>query len=137
STIYKPDPGVSLRPFVIDFDFDAPFSVYNWEIFFHIPLLVAKLLQRQRKFDRALEWLHCIFDPTAVVGPQAPVNARHWTLRPFADLAGIQIGRPESEIEQLRAYLYGEEEGLSEEVRSSLAAQVEEWRRNPFSPHAV
>lgn len=137
STIYKPDPGVSLRPFVIDFDFDAPFSVYNWEIFFHIPLLVAKLLQRQRKFDRALEWLHCIFDPTAVVDPQDPVNARHWRLRPFADLARNQIGRPESEIEQLRAYLYGEEEGLSEEVRSSLAAQVEEWRRNPFSPHAV
>lgn len=69
----------------IEFDFNGAHSVYNWEVFFHIPMLIAKLLMEQRSFERAREWIHCIFDPTNTVDSSDPVQARHWRLRP--DLA--------------------------------------------------
>lgn len=100
-------------------------------------MLIAKLLMEQRSFERAREWIHCIFDPTNTVDSSDPVQARHWRLRPFAELAASRATVSESELAQLRAFLYGGLDSGAEQMRLSLANQVEEWRRNPFNPHAV
>ena len=42
----------------------AAYAVYNWELFFHIPLYIAELLSQNQKFEDALKWYHYIFDPT-------------------------------------------------------------------------
>ena len=41
-----------------------PASIYNWEVFFHIPLLVATQLSRAQRFEEAQLWFHLVFDPT-------------------------------------------------------------------------
>jgi hypothetical protein len=132
-----PTDNVALPLHEIEFGFGGAYSCYNWEIFFHIPLLVAKLLAGQRKFGLAREWLHCIFDPTAIVEEDEPIEARHWRLRPFAEEARGRKDGGGPELEQLRAFLYGELDKEAEKIRDSLSAQVDEWRENPFSPHAV
>ncbi len=46
----------------------TPYSQYNWELFFHIPLLVATRLATNQKFEDALTWFHFIFDPARARG---------------------------------------------------------------------
>ncbi len=40
-----------------DFSIGGAYSVYNWELFFHIPILIAKRLKDNQKFEDALKWL--------------------------------------------------------------------------------
>ena len=52
----------------IDFDHDSPYGSYNWELFFHIPLLIATRLMQNQRFAEARRWFHYIFDPTCTDG---------------------------------------------------------------------
>lgn len=45
-------------------DFDGPNGIYFWEIFFHIPFLVANTLNSNQRFEEAQKWYHYIFNPT-------------------------------------------------------------------------
>ena len=45
-------------------DFDGTYGLYYWELFFHGPLLIYKLLQTNQKFQDAENWLKYIFNPT-------------------------------------------------------------------------
>jgi Tc toxin complex TcA C-terminal TcB-binding domain/Neuraminidase-like domain/Salmonella virulence plasmid 28.1kDa A protein len=61
-------------------DFDGPFGLYFWELFFHAPFLVAKMLHDDQRFADAQRWLQVIFDPTL---PPAPLTRdRFIRLRP-------------------------------------------------------
>ncbi|MCI0564206.1 MAG: neuraminidase-like domain-containing protein, partial [Nitrososphaera sp.] len=59
-----------------DFSLDGAYSIYNWELFFHIPLLVADRLSKNQRFEEAQRWFHYIFDPTDVSIHPAP--AKYW-----------------------------------------------------------
>jgi hypothetical protein len=62
-----PSPAVT-QPAAIDaaqVDFDGPYGLYYWEIFFHIPWTVAARLASNGQFTDALRWLRYIFDPTS------------------------------------------------------------------------
>lgn len=48
----------------LDFRYDAAFGVYNWELFYHIPLFIAQLLSQNQQFEDAQKWFHYIFNPT-------------------------------------------------------------------------
>src|SRR5262249_31046151 len=65
----------------VDFGFGGAYSVYNWETFFHIPLLVATRLSQNQRFEEAHRWFLTIFDPTA--GGPGGVPGRYWKVRPF------------------------------------------------------
>ena len=39
-----------------DFSRDGAYSIYNWELFFHIPLLVADRLTKENRFELAHRW---------------------------------------------------------------------------------
>ena len=49
--------------------FDGPFGLYFWEMFFHAPLLVAKMLHDNQQFQAAERWLQFIFNPTLPADP--------------------------------------------------------------------
>lgn len=46
-----------------DLDFYGANGLYFWELFFHMPFLVAYSLNRQQRFEQASEWFHYLFDP--------------------------------------------------------------------------
>ena len=65
----------------IDFEIGGAYAKYNWEIFFHAPLLIASRLSRNQRFEEARRWFHFIFDPTNVSDDEDPL--RFWKIKPF------------------------------------------------------
>src|SRR5690606_19449928 len=65
----------------IDFSSDGSYSLYNWELFFHAPLMIAKRLASEQRFEEAMTWYHRIFNPTGTLDGTAP--QKYWVTKPF------------------------------------------------------
>jgi peptidoglycan hydrolase-like protein with peptidoglycan-binding domain len=109
----------------VDFDYDATYAIYNWELFFHVPLLIANALSRNQRFDEARRWYQYIFDPTSATAD--PLPQRYWITRPFFEMtaADYQSGQ----INNLLA--------LVAQSDANAEFQVTQWRNNPFDPHVI
>ncbi len=103
-----------------DFDFDSPYGIYNWELFFHAPLTIAIKLYQNQKFEEAQKWFHYIFNPTETQG-EAP--SRYWKIKPFYDYHG------ENTIAKAEEKLKGED--------VAFKRQLDQWVKTPFQPHAI
>ncbi|MDI3271271.1 neuraminidase-like domain-containing protein [Pseudomonas sp. AL03] len=71
--------------------FDGANGLFFWELFFHLPHLVATRLKDEDRFVEAQQWLHFIFDPQAPAASGArPANpkARYWRCRPLTVVSG-------------------------------------------------
>lgn len=120
---------------IVDFRYGSTYGVYNWELFFHVPLLIATRLSQEGRFDEARKWFHTIFDPTDGTPPTGTTNlaARYWKFRPFAlndDLASIQTALGQ----ELIAWANGESQTPGSDL---LVTQIAKWREDPFDPHAL
>src|SRR5690606_15074516 len=109
----------------IDYAHGGAYAAYNWELFFHIPLLVARRLADHQRFDDALRWLHFIFDPTITAGGSAP--QRYWIPRVFHELTADDYAH--QQIERLLQ--------LVSEGDPELAGKIAAWRADPFDPHLI
>ena len=85
---YLPDPtlvpATALSPHPVeDLDFSpgGAYSVYNWELFFHVPFTIAVNLSRSGRYAEAMRWFHLLFDPTTTSGQVVP--ERYWKVKPF------------------------------------------------------
>ena len=107
------------------FDERMPYSVYNWEAFFHAPLLVADQLTKQHKFELAEQWLRLVFDPTRPT-PEEFLRCR----------ALQQVNPAETALHQLRV-LARAQAGLAESDADAVRALIERWRDNPYRPFAI
>ncbi len=129
-TEYGPYRRIVDRPYPtdeIDFTNGGAYSIYNWEIFFHAPLLIADRLRQNQQFEEAQRWFHYIFDPTDTVGETAP--QRYWRTRPFFETADATY-----QAQQIQNLLRRLADGTPD---PDLDAQVKDWRDHPFKPHAV
>jgi hypothetical protein len=111
---------------------DFAYSIYNWELFFYIPLLIAIRLSQNRQFADAQTWFHYIFNPT-----QNPV----WKNPPngYADKApngywNFQPLNATDDKETLNAFLQAAAGGNQ---AKTLTAQLEKWKDSPFDPDLV
>lgn len=101
-------------------------SIYNYELFFHVPFAVACALSKNRRFEEAREWFHYIFDPTDTSSDPSP--ERYWRFRPFRESPGLSI-------EELIQRLADPTDQSTEKLEfQSLIAQ---WKDDPFKPHLV
>ncbi len=91
------------------------YSEYNWELFFHLPMLVADRLMQNRRFEDARRWLHYVFNPTDGAGG-------YWKVVP---LQAAPVQSIEDWLKQLNA---GD---------SDLQQQIAEWKDHPFEPHRI
>lgn len=112
---------------IVEFQSGGAYSPYNWELFFHAPLLIATRLSRNQRFEEAQRWLQHIFDPTTTA--TGPEPGRYWNVRPFFE-AGQ--GTPIQELVRLLA-----DKSNHSLERKEFADQIRRWRRDPFNPHAV
>ncbi|MEV8369059.1 neuraminidase-like domain-containing protein [Microbacterium sp. NPDC064584] len=108
---------------IIDFSRSGAMSAYNWEVFFHIPLLIACRLGTNQRFEEAMEWFHRIFDPSNTDTDSAP--QRFWITRPFYEQtdATYQADR----IEKL----------LGNADDPEVVNKITQWRNNPFKPDVI
>ena len=116
-----------------DFEFDGAYSIYNWELFFHAPFMIAKRLERESPLRRgaSLVPLHLRADQPPARS-EAPWPECVWNIKPFVEHG---TGRT---IEQMMLLLHTS--GLTDEEqkqRDTLNKQVEAWRKNPFNPHLI
>ena len=82
---YQPEARV-LKEYPVDeveFRSGAPTSIYNWELFFHIPLLIADRLSSEPAFrgGPALVPLHLRSDGSV----RRSCSQRYWRTKPFHD----------------------------------------------------
>jgi peptidoglycan hydrolase-like protein with peptidoglycan-binding domain len=125
--VEKGDPATEDRYPVedVDFSYAGAYAPYNWELFFHIPLLIATKLMQNQRFEEAQRWFHFIFDPTDTSG--GPVPARYWRTRPFFEQSDYLAQRIDEIIERLA-------KGIPDEA---LTTEVQEWLANPFKPFVI
>ena len=112
----------------VDFSYGGAYSVYNWELFFHIPLLIATRLSQNQKFEDARRWFHYIFDPTTDSGD--PVPGRYWKVLPFNQ--NTEDGRIEDLFNALDS-----SDPAQLKVKNGVLQQVAQWEQQPFNPHAI
>ena len=106
----------------LDFNRNTSFSVYNWELFYHIPSYVAHLLSQNQQFEDAQNWFHYIFNPTRQSSD--PVPQRFWIPKPLHNLTTTQILG-----QQINVLLEAVNQGDPTSV-----AEVNNWRSDPFNP---
>jgi Tc toxin complex TcA C-terminal TcB-binding domain/Neuraminidase-like domain len=125
---FSPTPLVQLPYPVeeIDFSLAGAYGIYNWELFFHIPLRIATQLMENQKFEAARKWFHFIFDPTRSSENGLEDAKRFWVTAPFR--AEIDRGiLPMADVLQPHDLA----------AQADLDAQLANWEQHPFSPHAV
>lgn len=116
------------RPYPVkdlDFAYNGAYSVYNWELFFHVPLTIAMHLSNNQRFAEAQRWFHYVFDPTD--DSDGPTPERFWRVRPF-QYTYVR------KIEEIMANLAsGEDPTLQDETIQS----IDKWKEEPFRPHVI
>jgi hypothetical protein len=134
---YLPGPSVAPETYPlenVDFSWRGAYSIYNWELFFHIPLLAAIRLSGNRKFEDAEKWFRYIFDPTTNSSDSSP--QRYWRFLPFYECAAWD------EIAgQIQNLLYPPQPGpigtppalCGRDILDQIAA----WKEDPFNPHLI
>lgn len=118
---------------VVGFDRSGAYSAYNWELFFHAPLLIATRLMQDQRFEDARKWFHFIFDPTdstATSDPDRPWS-RYWKVLPFRDT------EPDRLAEILEALSYSGTDSEKLAHRTEIETHIADWRDNPFQPHRL
>ncbi|MER7952467.1 neuraminidase-like domain-containing protein [Streptomyces sp. NPDC096079] len=131
---YTPDPERALGPDYpveeVEFAADKPYAVYNWELFFHAPLLMAGRLSTHQRFSEAQRWFHRIFDPTDRSAETSP--ARYWRTKPFHETSDDPENPDGYQKQRIEEILRRLAEGNTKE-----AAKVDAWLRHPFQPDVV
>lgn len=137
---YKPSDWVSSpypAPYV-DFHWNTPNGIYNWELFFYVPVRIADKLISEEKYEAALEWLQLVFDPQGKKeGPERiarwakdlPSGAQYWRFLPF-------FANPDADktiLETLSVLTKSSDTKKKQE----LQCLIDQWKFDPFEPHLI
>jgi hypothetical protein len=118
----------------VDFRPDGAYSSYNWELFFHAPLLIANALSRDQRFAEAREWYHFIFNPLGVDSPTSGGSpmSRYWITKPF-----FETTTPNYVKQRIENILLMLADPVASPTRLELERQVRDSRVHPFEPHRI
>jgi hypothetical protein len=109
----------------VDFDIQSGYALYNWELFFHAPLMIAERLSQNQQFEDADKWFKYIFNPTDASAYPAP--DKFWVTKPF--FINVNDKYTQQRIDNI---LKGVDAG-----DLALIKDVKDWRNNPFQPHYI
>lgn len=94
-----------------------PCSLYNWELFFHTPILLADALSKTQQYEEAMKWFHFVFNPIA----DGNEDNRFWEFNPFKKIDSKRI------LDSIFYHL----------TPNSKNDAINEWRNKPFMPHVI
>jgi hypothetical protein len=144
---YSPDDALVKTPYPIedvDFRYGAPYAIYNWELFFHLPLLLADRLSKNQRFEDAYRWFHYIFDPQAQFSaverslePNKDPSARYWKVLPFYNNYGDTGDARQSLLELMALLHVDDSDSTLKQLKEDLIALINDWRDDPFKPHLI
>ncbi len=129
---YKPNPAIVPQPYPIedlDFSSEGSYSGYNWELFFHAPLMLATRLTQNQQFEDSLTWFHYMFNPTGALDGTVP--QKYWVTKPFyLTLTADYIAQ------RIDTLLHKIADPSTPEIKE-LEFAIDQWRTKPFMPHVV
>lgn len=111
----------------------GPYANYNWELLFHVPLMIAVHLSKNQRFAEAQRWFHYIFDPTSS-DTATPTPKRFWRFRRF------RLEKDVQKLDDLLALLSKPDvECSADELKTKTLVLdgYEAISQKPFQPHAV
>ena len=109
----------------LDFTISGAYSIYNWELFFHIPLLIAVHLSQNQQFKDAQQWFHYIFDPTD--NSNGPTPERFWKVNPFQT----------TDVSLIEKILLNLSTPVDPQLQYDTITSIAAWKDNPFQPFVV
>lgn len=109
----------------LDFTSSGAYSVYNWELFYHIPLEVAIHLSQNQRYEDAQKWFHYIFDPTDQ--SDGPTPERFWKVKPFQY----------TDVQKIEEILVNLSTGDDPKLYQDTVNSIEAWKEQPFRPFVV
>jgi Tc toxin complex TcA C-terminal TcB-binding domain len=109
----------------LDFSASGAYAVYNWELFFHVPITIALHLSKNQRFAEALNWFHYLFDPTDDSNGSTP--ERFWKVRPFQT----------TDVRKIEEILVNLSTGADPALRDETIRSIEAWKHAPFRPHVI
>ena len=125
---YQPNEKLVRRPYPVkdlDFTSSGAYAVYNWELFYHVPITIAIHLSKNQRFAEAQRWFHYLFDPTD--DSEGPTPERFWKVRPFQS----------TDVKKVEAILVNLVTGSDAALRNETLRSIEAWKDAPFRPHVV
>jgi len=127
-TVYAPTAAVDMKhpPLKqLEFDSDGAYSVYNWELFYHVPLAVAIQLSKNGHYEEAQKWFHYIFDPTDDSADATP--ERFWKVWPLR----------KKDVVKIEEILINLSADVDHVLRGRTIDSITAWTEYPFRPHVV
>jgi Tc toxin complex TcA C-terminal TcB-binding domain len=120
---------VTIDPPGIDVAPGLPYANYNWELLYHIPVMVAVHLSNNQRFAEAQNWFHLVFDPTNT-DTTVPTPERFWKSFVF---------RNDSPIQNITALisLLSDTDQAQAQAKAAVIAGYNAILANPFDPHVV
>lgn len=102
---------------------ESPFSLYDWELGLHLPMLLMDKLASSQQYEKALEIARFVFNPMASSEKDSSL-LRVWKWGPFKEILGRASNKDIRKV-------------LCELSANTPNDQVNEWRNHPFQPHVV
>ena len=115
-TITTPDEAFGLTQGKYN-ELSSAYGIYNWELFFHAPTILADRLSKTQQFEEAMQWYHYVFNPLA----QGTDASRFWRFFPFTKAHKTNF---------LETYFNGLKANTADD-------DISKWRNHPFAPHVV
>jgi len=124
---YRPGKLVGQPYPVMDLDFTSSgaYSVYNWELFYHIPMTLAIHLSQNQRYLEAQKWFHYVFNPTD--DSDGPTPERFWKVKP------LQY----TDVTMLEQVLTNLSTGKDAKLQQDTTNCIEMWKKDPFRPFLV
>jgi hypothetical protein len=122
-------PSVTIDNPDIDTKFGGPYANYNWELCYHIPVMIAVHLSSQQRFAEAQRWFHLVFDPTNT-DESVPTPQRWWKCFAFRNL-----GQPQSIAELIN--LLSDTDTAQAQAKAAVIEGYNAILASPFDPHVV
>jgi hypothetical protein len=109
----------------LDFTSSGAYAVYNWELFYHIPLTVAIHLSQNQRYQEAQKWFHYVFDPTD--DSAGPTPERFWKVKPFQS----------TDLSMVEEVLVNLASPSNTQLQEDTVNAIDAWKHDPFRPFLV
>jgi len=109
----------------LDFTSSGAYAVYNWELFYHVPITIAIHLSKNQRFEEAQHWFHYIFDPTD--DSDGPTPERFWEVKPFQY----------TDVKLIEDILVNLSSGADAQLQQDTVNSINALKDAPFRPHMV
>ena len=129
----SPSVSVTLEDQDIDVSIGGAYANYNWELLYHIPVMIAVHLSSNQRFAEAQKWFHLVFDPTST-DMSVPAPGRFWKSFVFRNASAIEsidalvslLSTPDAELDAAQI-----------QAKTDVITGYNGILASPFDPHLV